>query len=205
MFGSFLVIVTKLSVFKAQYISNTQTLSYETLFSIKDSNKHIKQAIFSEKHKNVYLIVRKSFENSSTICKLDLSVVKNCLLKNEINLKVNQFEVSKVDPLNMFLICKRSVFRFRFQINSEEMDQNVMNQSNTPQTKQIELKKIYSNYSNLIKFFKFDDKMKYYYTHDKNIIKKCIFKTGEVVYTLSDDRALVKNIWFGKNFKLMIR
>jgi hypothetical protein len=113
-------------------------------------------------------------------------------------------------------VCQKNVYQFKlkniegslkFLLKQKFQNPNVIKISGKNQNylQDKKFKKLYSNEINKIKFFKFDDKMKYFYTHDNHLIKKCLFDTGEEVFTLLNKQAVVRNLWFAKRFFFMIR
>lgn len=181
------------------------------------TKKVIKDAFFSKVHQSLYMMIRNDDDEETILCKMNLVTSSNSpLLINQIHQKVDRFEISFKDPMNIFLICQKNVFLYEFKEIIDnfklalklkfKLTPTIKFRSKKGETiKDKRFKIVYSNLFNKIKFFKFDKEMKYFYTHDNQLIKKCLFETGKEVYTHLDKHGVVRNLWFTKNFLFMIR
>ena len=209
-----LLVVSKTSIYDVDVLDMKNHISYKQIFNNEENantDKVIKDVEYSKKHESLYMMIRNDNDEQTIMCKYSLVVhTKEKILICNINKKVDRFELSLLDPLIVYLVCKKKIYQYK--INSIEANLKFLlkekfanMKNNTLNLYDKQFKKIYSNEINKIKFFKFDNRMKYFYTHDNHLIKKCLFDTGEEVYTLLNKQAVVRNLWFAKKFFYMIR
>jgi hypothetical protein len=206
-----LIVVSKTSLYKADIKNSPEEILIERIFNNKEHGKTEKVIKDIEmKHNSLYMMIRNDSDEETTFCKFPLEKDKKMVLCHLL-MKVNRFEISYKDEFTIFLICQRKVFRYKLQGTMKSLKMHIQskffknvnkNKQNYKKTKK--LKKVYSNKINKINFFKFDKKMKYFFTHDDKLIKKCLFETGEDVFTFFDKRARVRYVWFTKNLSIMI-
>jgi hypothetical protein len=214
-----LIVVSKTSVYDLEISNCPVEISYEIIFNNQEdakTEKVIKDVEFIKKHLSLYMMIRNDDDLETIFCKFSLDEnAEERLLVNKLKKKVDRFEVSTRDPLELFLICKTRVLSYFLKNISTTLNfllKQKYSNKNIDRNKPLEIrvqnkkfKEIYSNQINRIQFFKFDKDMKYFYTHDKSMIKTCLFETGEEVSTMFTTGASVRNLWFTDNFQFMIR
>jgi hypothetical protein len=222
LFEEKLIVVSKTSVYDLNVTDMESDISYKMIFNNMEhanTEKVIKDAVYIPKHESVYMMIKNDNDKTTIFCKFSLILPpeKNINVYY-ISKKVDRFEVDLKDPLVVYLVCQTNVFKYKFK-DLKENFQSILKQKYSKRTLNIEPEtkkykqfyhdkqfvRVYSNEINKIKFFKFDNRMKYFYTHDNHLIKKCLFDTGEEVYTMLNKKAVVRNLWFAKKFLFMIR
>jgi stress-induced morphogen len=206
-----LIVVSKTSIYETNINDCPEEILIKRIFNNKENGRTEKVIKDIEmKHNSLYMMIRNDSDEETTFCKFSLEKNKKMIFCHLL-MKVNRFEISYKDEFTIFLISKRKVFQYKLQGAMKSFKMHIRskffkNVNKIQQNYKISgrLKKIYSNRINKINFFKFDKKMKYFFTHDDKLIKKCLFKTGEDVFTFFDKRARVRYVWFTKNLSIMI-
>lgn len=207
-----LVVVSKTSVYEADVKDSPRVIKHRQVFNNRlhlKTDRVIKDV--EHKHDSLYMMIRNDEDTDTTFCRYSLDGSRKVMVC-PVPKKVDRFEVSFKRELDLFLVCQRSVFQYTLQeaLGSlrRHLRLNVLKGLASPKPKTrpgSKFKKVYSNKINKISFFKFDSKMKYFFTHDDNMIKKCLFATGEDVFTFLDKRARVRNVWFTGDLSIMIK
>ena len=212
-----LLVVSKTSIYDVDVSDMRKKITYKQIFNNKENantEKVIKDVEYSKKLESLYMMIRNDNDKQTIICKFSLNLQnKEKIMVCNINKKVNRFELSLMDPFIVYLVYKKKIFKYKLHniqgsvkfLLKEKFANITALTPNTIKLYDKNFKTIYSNEINKIKFFKFDNKMKYFYTHDNHLIKKCLFDTGEEVHTLLNKQAVVRNVWFAKKFSYMIR
>lgn len=211
---SVLLVVSKTSMYEVDLSNCPSEVSFDLIFNNKthaETERVIKDAEYMKRHQSVYLMIRNERDLDTLFCKYDFNGKSDQkVLVNRVDLKVDRFEVSYKDPFHLFLVSKKTVFRFVLMDVTTNFKSilkqkfSKLKKGSSAQTSKFafskRLKEVYSNNINRIKFFKFDKEMKHFYCHDKNIIKTCAFDSGEEVSSMITAGAEVRMLWFTRDF-----
>lgn len=214
------MVVSKTSVFEVDVSACNSLIRYQVIFNNQchaSTSQVIKDAEFSLPHQSLYMMLRNDDDKNTLICKLRLGGTRDeVLIINNIHKLVDRFEVSTKNPFNLFLVCQRNVYLYILTGAVDFFKAASKSKKKAPPKFKIRSKYshdfgskkfvvVYSNQYHPVRFFKFDSQMKYFFTHDSQLIKKCSFETKQEVHSLLDEHAVVRNVWFADNFRFMIR
>jgi hypothetical protein len=165
-------------------------------------------------------------DSGSTICTflLENNQVKDLKKLTETK-TIDDFELDQKDPMNIFLVSQNEVFKHNFLQNNTFSNIKLKKKSsigiNTKKMKthfrkrnkkkvnfkeeDVLLDTVYSNNLHPIKFFKFDQNMKHFYTHEGKTIQKYSFEKRVLVKSFEGHKYVVQNLIFTSDYCFMIR
>lgn len=147
------------------------------------------------------------------------------IVSSEIQKKVDEIEIDKKNPNIIFFIHQKEVFKLNLKETpvkaknvvrrNSSIGVNLKKRMKSLRKKLIKPKnfseqnniheKIFSSQKHDINFFKFDKKMKYFFTHDGKIIRKYSYETSALVRSFESHKNTVVNIILTENYNFMIR
>lgn len=224
--NSDLIVISQAKIYKVLLQNCPVSIEIHEIFgnfSHAQTEKKIRDVIYSQTHNSFYLLLRNKNDEESIVCKFLLGNPDIC--KTKVGKNVNRFEISSEDPLSLFLICDKEVLHVSMdrrvnkqQLNvprksaiGENLKKKIMrktihrSRSKVIEDENHEFKRIYSNPKNKIEFFKFDKDMRFFYTHDDKVIKKYLYETSTLVQSFEGHTESLKNLMFTNNFSYMIR
>lgn len=219
-----LVVISKTKVFRVFLENCPKSILCREVFDLEKNakeNSQIQKVVYSELHQSFYFLVEAAGDKKSWLGRLSLDEDESeNFLQAQFRKRVGDLEIDKRDPLNLFLICQREVFKFnlnedknssQIKIRRSSIGINVKRRrgKRKKQKKQKQenffYDRVFSNPKNEISFFKFDKKMRYFYTNDDNVIRKYLFETNTLVHTFEGHKHKVTRLVFTRDGSFMIR
>lgn len=219
-----LVIVSETKVYKVFLENCPKSVLYKEVFDFAAHTKEhtrITKVVYSELHQSFYFLAETRGDEKSWLCRFALDEAESDdFMHAQFRKRVDDVEIDKKDPLNLYLICQREVFKFSLSEDKGTSQIKVRRNSiginvKRRRGKRKKLKKqkqetvfydrVFSNPKNEISFFKFDQKMRYFYTNDDNVIRKYLFETKTLVHTFEGHKHRLSGLVFTEDCSFMVR
>ena len=219
-----LIVVSKKQIMEVNISKAPTRLLVSSVFNVEKnlgSEGVVKDVQFSSEHGLFYVMVEENAD-MRIFCRFKIEDgVSSKMVSKKVSKAVSKFEIHKKHKNLMFLIVLKEIFQLDLDHKASPRDSVIVpklrkGKSNNHNNINILKKKkkktdvqgcslYFFNGKNPFRAFKFDQTMKYFYTHDDNVFKKYLAESKTLIDSYFRHNSTLNQILFSDDYSTIFR
>ena len=220
-----LIVVSKRQIMEVNIAKAPKRLLVSSVFSVEknlNSEGVVKDVQFSSEHGLFYVMVEEN-NDMRIFCRFKIEDgASSKIVSKTVSKAVSKFEIHKKHKNLMFLIVSKEIFQLDLDHKTSKRDSVIVpklrkgksnNHNNINILKRRKKKKTdvqgcslyFFNGKNPFRAFKFDQNMKYFYTHDDNVFKKYLAESKMLIDSYFRHNSTLNQILFSDDYSTIFR